>query len=69
MVSYAGAFNHYATTAAMPSLRGAGGLCLPPVCAPPFRFTENAVFGTSLNDKTTDNDEEREQLRSNIIFL
>ena len=25
-------------------------------CAPPFRFTQITVFGTSLNDKTTHND-------------
>ena len=28
-------------------------------CAPPFWFTKNTIFGTSRNDKTTDNDGKR----------
>ena len=28
-------------------------------CARPFRFTQNAAFGISRNNKTTDNDGER----------
>ena len=38
-------------------LGGPGGHVSPNEClGPPFWFTQNTVFGTSSNDKTTDND-------------
>ena len=40
----------------------APGGAVPPLmdaCAPPFRFIQNTVFGTSLNDKTPHNDGKR----------
>ena len=45
----------------VPSLRGEqGGRTLSNGClCPSFRFTQNTVFGTSLNDKTTQNDGKR----------
>ena len=48
----------------LPSLRGGQeGSASPPLtvaCASPFWFTQNTVFGTSRNDKTTENDGKRE---------
>ena len=45
----------------VPSLQGSQGGCAPltDACAPPFRFTQNTVFGTLLSDKATHNDGKR----------